>query len=212
MKKQTGFDKVLQFKITLNDSSPRIWRRILVPASYTFFDLHCAIQNAMGWIDSHLHGFRFVNKKNNYRTINIGFPLPDDDVEYMDRLIDERTAKIADYFSKISKQCVYEYDFGDGWEHAIIFERVLPRDSKLIYPQCVAGENACPPEDCGGVWGYEDLQKILKNPRRKEHKDMLDWLGLDDPKDFDSHEFDPKEIYFENPKKRLAAWSKGFRM
>ncbi len=183
----------------------------MVPASYTFFDLHCAIQNAMGWTDSHLHAF-YVGAGKMRDKITIEFPNPEMDDFYRKDSRDERKNLVADYLGKTVKQCVYSYDFGDGWDHTILFERVLPRDPKVVYPQCVAGENACPPEDCGGVWGYRDLQKILKNPRHKEHRDMLDWLCLDDPKDFDPHEFDLKEVYFENPKKRLAAWNKGFRM
>ena len=211
MKKQTGFEKVLQIKITLNDSLPRIWRRILIPANYTFFDLHCAIQNAMGWTDSHLHAF-YVGAGKMRDKITIEFPNPEMDDFYRKDSRDERKELVADYLGRAVKRCVYSYDFGDGWDHTILFERVLPRDPKVVYPQCVAGENACPPEDCGGVWGYRDLQKILKNSRHKEYKDMLDWLCLDDPKDFDPHEFDPKGVYFENLKKRLAAWNKGFRI
>ncbi len=211
MKKQTDFDKVFQFKVVLNDSNPRVWRRILVPANYTFFDLHCAIQNAMGWTDSHLHAF-YIGKGKTLDRITIEFPNPETDDFYRGETHDERKERMANYFGKIIKRCVYSYDFGDGWDHAIISERILPRDPKAGYPQCMAGKNTCPPEDCGGVWGYRNLQKILKNPRHEEHKDVLDWLCLDDPKDFDPYDFDPKEVYFENPKKRLAAWNRGFGM
>src|SRR3989338_3341927 len=194
---------ILQFKITLNDSTPRVWRRILVPNNYTFFALHCAIQNAMGWSDSHLHAF-YIEKKRSKNRISIEFPNPEADDLYGSEARDERRELIADYFGKTIKQCVYCYDFGDNWDHAILFERALPRDPKAKYPQCLAGANGCPPDDCGGVGGYDDLQKIIKNPNHKEHFDMLEWLGLGDPKEFDPHGFNSAEVEFENPKKRLA--------
>lgn len=209
MRKSTNFNRVLQLKITLNDTVPRIWRRILVPANYTFFALHCAIQNAMSWTDSHLHAF-YIGEQRGRDRITIEFPNPEGDDFYRGETRDERTERIADYFGKSVKQCIYCYDFGDNWNHTIILERELPRDPGVSYPQCLAGKNACPPEDCGGVGGYEDLQKILKDPRHEEHKDMLEWLALDDPKEFDPHAFDLSEVEFENPKKRLAEWNKGF--
>lgn len=202
-------DQIFQFKITLNDSKPSIWRRIIVPADYTFFELHCAIQNAMGWTDSHLHAFRFANKNNKGRPINIATPMPDDD-ECGHEKIDERLTRIADYFGKISKQCVYDYDFGDSWEHMVVLEKTLLAVKGAKYPQCVAGKNACPPDDCGGVWGYMNLIEVLKNPKHPDHADMLDWLCIEDPREFDPSDFDPNEVKFENTKKRLAEWNKGF--
>lgn len=196
-------NNIFQFKITLNESAPRIWRRILVPAGYTFFDLHCAIQNAMGWTDSHLHGFR-VSGNNGKDLITIQLPSPDgDDREFGDTR-DERKEHIADYFDKKIKQCVYSYDFGDGWDHTVLFERALPKVSKTKYPQCVAGKNACPPEDCGGLGGYDRLREILKNPKHKEHKETLEWLCVDFPEDFDPFAFNKSEVEFENPKERLS--------
>lgn len=209
MKKQSIFSEVLQLKITLEDSQPKIWRRILVPDNYIFFDLHCAIQNAMGWTDGHLHDFRFADKKNNWRSIKIGTPIPDDDI-YDGELIDERVAKIIDYFGKFFRQAVYEYDFGDGWTHTILLEKIFPKKAREKYPQCVAGANACPPEDCGGVWGYRDLQKILNNPKHEEYAKKLEWLCIDRPEEFDPAEFLSTEVVFENPEARLVEWNEGF--
>ena len=204
------FNSVLQFKITLNDSTPRVWRRILVPSDYTFFDLHCALQNIMGWFDGHLHAF-YIEERGGKNRITIQFPQPDDRDAYMlGETRDERAERIADYFGKKIKQCVYCYDFGDNWDHTVLFERALPRNSKTVYPQCIAGKNACPPEDCGGVGGYDNVQKILKNPRHEEHQDTLEWLAIEDPNEFDPFEFDFSDIEFENPKKRLREFEKGF--
>lgn len=180
-----------------------------MPANYTFFALHCAIQNAMGWGDSHLHAF-YIGERSGRDRITIEFPNPEADDLYVSETRDERRELVADYFGKTIKQCVYGYDFGDNWDHTIIFERALSRESKASYPQCLAGKNACPPDDCGGVGGYTDLQEIIQNPRHEEHADMLAWLGLDDPKEFDTAEFNPTAVEFDNPKTRLAEWNKGF--
>lgn len=209
MKKLINSASVLQFKISLNDSHPRVWRRILVPADYTFFALHCAIQNVMGWTDSHLHAF-YIEERMARDRITIEFPNPENDIYPLGETRDERKERIADYFGKTIKQCVYCYDFGDNWNHTILFEREAPRDPKAIYPKCLTGKNACPPENCGGVGGYDYLQEILKNPHHEEHADMLEWLGLNSPKEFDQCEFNPQEIKFENHKQRLNEWSKGF--
>ncbi len=201
--KQDDKKEIYQFKIVLKYSDPIIWRRIQVPAGYTFWALHCAIQDAMGWGGGHLHGFRFINKKNNYEAINIILPLLDD-VEYVDRITDERTAMIADYFGKISKQAVYEYDFGDGWEHAIVLERVVPAEPKEKYPKIIAGANACPPDDCGGIGGYYDMLEILKDTKSYDCKEVREWLGLEEDDDnFNPNIFNPDEVVFSDPKEEL---------
>ena len=126
-------------------------------------------------------------------------PSPDND-KFMDRVVDELTAKLADYFVKISKQCKYEYDFGDGWVHTILLEKVAPLVNGKKYLKCLAGKRACPPDDCGGIGGYERLIDILKHP---EHKDTMEWLGLDFPDDLDPTLFDLNEIIFNDPKELL---------
>lgn len=200
---------IFQFKIVLAGSKPAIWRRILVPGDYTLFDLHVAIQDAMGWTDSHLHAF-YVGKGKASDRITIEFPNPEGEDLYRGETRDERKERIADYFSKMIKQCTYDYDFGDNWEHTVVFERELPAESGRQYPQCVSGENACPPEDCGGLGGYYDLIDILKNPKHPEHADMLEWLGIEDPKEFDPTIFDLREVEFKNPQKRLKKYERGF--
>ena len=144
MKKPTNSGGIFQLKIILNDSIPKVWRRILVPADYTFFALHCAVQDAMGWADGHLHGFYIGEQKGRNRVI-IESPHPEKDDFYRGQTRDERTERVADYLGKSVKQCVYCYDFGDDWNHTILLERQLPQDPKASYPRCVAGENACPP-------------------------------------------------------------------
>lgn len=209
MPKQNNTKNIFQFKITLNDSKPKIWRRILVPADYTFFDLYCATEDAMGWAGGHLHAF-YIEGKGSKDRIVIEFPNSEMDVSSYIETRDEREEKIADYFGKICKQCIYCYDMGDSWDHTVLFERTALREAKIKYPRCVAGENACPPEDCGGLGGYENLKKIIQNPRHPEHADMVEWLCIDDPEDFDPLRFDLSEVGFSNPRQRLKEWKERF--
>lgn len=200
-------DKILQFKVTLNHSVPKVWRRIQVPLGYTFFDLHVAIQDALGWSDSHLHGFRVLQKRG-LRPIVIQYPSPDDDFDYGER--DERKELIADYFDKTTKQCTYEYDFGDGWVHTVLFEKELPTDADTAYPRCIAGKNACPPDDCGGVGGYEYLQEVLNDSNHPEHKDIMSWLYIESADEFDPTEFELSEVVFNDPREVLKEYKLRF--
>ena len=195
MKKK--FDQVYQFKITLKDIKPLIWRRIHVPKTYTFWDLHIAIQNVMGWYDSHLHEFEIVNPLSGTKTI-IGIPNDDEDFANHKTLPGWKQ-KISDYFSKENQSANYIYDFGDNWEHKIILEKILPKKNNITYPLCVKGERACPPEDCGGTYGYEDFLKIIRDPDDEQHERMLEWIGGE----FDSEHFNPKEVIFDDPAERL---------
>lgn len=188
--------RVYQLKITLKRTKPPIWRRIQVPEDYTFEDLHLAIQEAMGWWNTHLHQFKIVNPKTGVKD-TIG--KPDDSgfsfVEYNPVL--ESEAKIADYFVDPKNKALYEYDFGDGWDHDVVLEKILPAVSGSTYPQCLAGKRACPPENCGGTDGYEELLQILADPNHSEYEERLDWItnecAKDDP--FDPSKFDPKSVF-----------------
>ena len=188
------FEYVYQFKITLLNITPPIWRRIQVPETYTFWDLHVAIQDAMGWEDYHLHEFEMHHPLTGEK-VKIGIPYEGDERE----LIPEYVAKIAEWFSMKNRVAKYIYDFGDHWEHEIKLEKILARDKNIEYPICIAGERACPPEDCGGVWGYKEFLEAIKNPEHEEHETMLEWIGGE----FDPEHFDPKEVRFDDPNKRL---------
>ena len=193
MKKK--FNQVYQFKITLKGIKPPIWRRIQVPETYTFWDLHVAIQDAMGWLDYHLHSFEMVNPSTGMK-VEIG--IPDEDFEWEVEILPGWEQKIADWFSMENRLANYTYDFGDDWEHKIQLEKILPRDIKVKYPICVKGKRACPPEDCGGIWGYEDFLEIIKNPDHEEHEEMLEWAGGE----FDPEHFDVQEVIFDDPDER----------
>lgn len=187
--------QVYQFKITLQGSKPPIWRRIQVPGSYSFWDLHVAIQDAMGWLDCHLHQFEVMDPKYG-EEVFIGIP---DNGGWGDvRVLPEWKTSIAPYFSHTS-QALYEYDFGDSWSHKILLEKILSPEQDVQYPLCLAGKRACPPEDCGGIWGYEVLLEIMKDPNHEEYEERLEWVG----DDFDPETFNPDSVVFDDPKKCL---------
>jgi hypothetical protein len=195
MKKK--YDQVYQFKITLKGTKPPIWRRILVPETYTFWDLHVAIQDAMGWEDYHLHEFTLLSPKTG-RKVKIGIPS-DEDADFGWEVLAEWNQKIAHYFSSENSKADYVYDFGDGWEHSIKLEKILPRETGVAYPRCIGGKRACPPEDCGGIGGYAEFLEAIGDPANELHEDMLDWVGGS----FDPDDFDPNDVEFEDPDSRF---------
>ena len=187
---------VYQFKLLLSGIAPPIWRSIQVPETYSFWDLHVAIQDAMGWLDYHLHLFRVSNPVTG-EVVQIG--IPDEDAfEGDEPILPGWEIPIADYFSRPGVVAQYDYDFGDGWEHDLTFEAILPRQLSKKYPLCVGGARACPPEDCGGIGGYENLIKVMQTPSHEEYESTLQWLGGR----FDSERFDPKRVKFDAPARR----------
>ena len=191
------FKQVFQFKIALKDVEPLIWRRIQVPDCYTFWDLHCAITDAFGWLDYHLHQFT-INNPEGCNEEHIGIPNKDrfeDDA----KVLPGWTKKIAHYFSTEHPESDYTYDFGDDWQHSVVLESILPPEADTTYPRCIAGENACPPEDCGGVMGYQDFRKTIADPQVEEHEELLAWVGGW----FDPAWFDPSLIRFADPALRF---------
>lgn len=197
MKKK--FDRVYQFKITLKGSKLSIWRRIQVPETYTFWDLHVAIQDAMGWADYHLHCFKMIRPSTGME-VEIG--IPDEDFDWDIKILAGWRQKIADYFSLANPMANYRYDFGDDWCHRIELEKILPREKEIDYPICIKGKRACPPEDCGGVWGYENFLAAINDPNHEEHEEMLGWIGGE----FDPEEFSIRQVHFDDPdeRRRLA--------
>lgn len=195
------FKKVYQFKISLDDIKPLIWRRIQIPENYSFWDLHVAIQDAMSWTDSHLHHFYTYEKKpGNIKYIGI----PDDE-GFMEVLAGWEE-NIRDWFVLEKQEKMhYEYDFGDSWRHKVVLEKILPIEKGVNYPRCLGGKRACPIEDCGGSWGHKDIMRILKNgPRNEDEKELLEWAG----NDYDPEYFNPDDIKFDDPKKRLKELKK----
>jgi|GEM_PF-119592 len=166
---------VYRLRIDLQGAKPPIWRRIEVP-DCSLADLHDAIQVAMGWTDSHLHEFEVNGER--FRT-----PTPFDDPHDFD-IEDASDVWLSDLFRKPGGKFHYVYDFGDYWQHVIKVEAIESGDSSLVYPRCVTGRRNCPPEDCGGIWGYEELLDALADPENPEHADRLEWCGVFDPEEF----------------------------
>jgi len=187
---------VYQFKVTLEGIQPPVWRRIQVPATYSFWDLHVAIQDSMGWQDCHLHAYRFPTPETD-PSVEIGIP---DDEPFADQrpCLPGWEIPIVALLQEPGTIFAYEYDFGDGWEHQILLEEILPRVPRQRYPKCLTGARACPPEDCGGTHGYEELIKIIRDPSHDEFERMKEWLGGG----YDPEAFDPSSIRFDSPKKR----------
>jgi pRiA4b ORF-3-like protein len=191
---------VMQLKVTLLAVKPRIWRRIVVPESYSFWDLHVAIQDAMGWTDTHLHLFEVVDPSFG-EPVQIGIP---DDGGWDDGTLPGWKHKIARYFPKERVKARYVYDFGDGWEHDVVLEKRLPAQDAGPYPVCTAGERRCPPEDCGGAWGYAELLEAIRDPAHERHVELTEWIAGD----FDPEAFNPGAVVFEDPRERLKLVSR----
>jgi hypothetical protein len=164
--------KIVQLKITLKGSKPAIWRRVQVEDNVSMRKLHEILNLAMGWEISHLHMFKVENTE-------IG------NADHDGAMIDDKKIRLCDLVKDIHT-FEYLYDFGDGWEHVVHVEDTVEAKPKEKYPQCIAGQNACPPEDVGGLGGYEKFKEIMSNPKHPEHKEMKEWCGGNwDPEIFD---------------------------
>jgi hypothetical protein len=168
---------VHRVKVTLRGTRPPIWRRFEIPSELTLSQLHTVIQRGFGWQGGHMWLFE---------TPTGDFGVPDADLGFRNAASQRLSAVAAASRDRVR----YEYDFGDGWEHDIVVEEVLPAEAGIAYPRCTAGKRARPPEDCGGVWGYYELLEILADPSCDEHAERLDWLGLESAADFDPAGFD----------------------
>ena len=184
-RKQSKAQSIYQLKITLKDCRPPIWRRVQVPSSTTLGQLHWVIQFSMGWTNSHLHSFTI-------RGVEYGVPMPELGFDEMG-LRDEQPVKLSKVIPGEKFKFSYLYDFGDSWDHEILVEKVLQADPDINYPICIKGKRACPPEDCGGVWGYRDFLEAIQDPDHPEHEEMLEWVGGSfDPEDADLDDVNPQ--------------------
>lgn len=173
-------ERLYQFKITLLESDPPIWRRIQVRNS-TLDRLHIYIQTAMGWTNSHLHDFEINGERHgDPQLIDHGY----DDFY----CVNSRVTRISDIVPQDGRRFrfTYEYDFGDCWRHEVLFEGCLRAEKGGRYPMCLEGERACPPEDVGGLRGYKEYLEVLADVNDDQHEDMLRWRGMFDPHKFDA--------------------------
>jgi hypothetical protein len=166
-------------KVTLTGIRPPIWRRLQVASSINLRRLHDVIQAGMGWQQAHLCQFEAGDEY-------LGEPDPD----YEPPVRSAKATALRRVAPEAGAKLTYVYDFGDNWRHQVVVERVLPPERGVSYPRCVTGRRACPPEDCGGVWGYEELLQAIRDPQHPEHEAMLEWLGGP----FDPEAFDPRAV------------------
>ncbi|MCC5831104.1 MAG: plasmid pRiA4b ORF-3 family protein [Phycisphaeraceae bacterium] len=216
-------EAIYRLRISLRDSKPPIWRRVAVPANITLGQLHEVIQIAMGWTDSHLHRFMLQDKSLINRDTQVIARLTEegrhDEIFPASRGIrlfvprsdpfgdeldmegeDEDAITLAEVCPKVKSKMTYEYDFGDGWEHTIEVRKIEPAKAGVKYPVCLAGKMACPPEDCGGVFGYYRMLEIAADPDHEEHEDIVEWLGDD---------FDPEAFDIDEVNDMLTQWREG---
>jgi hypothetical protein len=172
-------EAILQISIALKGSKPAIWRRVLVPFNFTLTQLHSVIQESMGWWVCHLHGFRIGQER---------YTIPEPGGGSMgmnEGQLDERKARLYLVLGAKGAKAIYNYDFGDGWEHLIVVEKVLMPEAGVSYPVCVGGKRGCPPEDCGGMWGYYALLRALNGSEHARHEELTEWIGsAPDPEAF----------------------------
>ena len=195
---------VLQLRIELLGITPLIWRRLQILDSATFWDLHVAIQDAMGWNDTHLHEFEVVPVSG--KVIRIGMPGSDDELTAPERRpLKGWESKLSDYLTSPGQDFVYTYDFGDDWRHLLMLEQVQPMPAGSRFPKCVAGERASPPDDSGGPHSYPDFLEQILNRNHPEHSETLRWAksikrikGKYDPEFFDE-----RTVRFSDPAPRL---------
>ena len=174
-------EKIYQLKISLKYARPPIWRRLQVRCDVTLAKLHGILQTTMGWHDGHLH--QFIVGRTYYG-------VPREDAFFDMDTKDERKVRLDQLLASPKQKMNYEYDFGDGWEHEILLEKVLAPEPGARYPRCIAGARACPPEDCGGVAGYENFLAAIRDANHEEHDEYLEWIG----REFDPEEFELEEV------------------
>lgn len=184
---------VLRFRIQLLDIEPPIWRRLEVPETYTFWDLHVAIQDVMGWQDRHVHAFLVTGARKG--RLRLGVPDPYGMME----IAPGWKCKLSRHFRKPGDSQEYEYDFGDYWRHSVTLEAISLAEPKAHYPRCLEGERHCPPEDCGGVPGYGEFLEAIGDAQHPRHAAMLEWCGGA----FDAAAFDAAAVVFRDPRRRL---------
>lgn len=178
--------RIFQFKISLKDVRPKIWRIIEVPKDYTFDRFNIVILNTMGWKGNHLYRFNVPNPNTGLDDVITGSHCVEPHMK--DSVILDTTVTLFEYFSFYNRIATHDYDFGSGWCHDIIFEKDLTVDARVQYPRCIKGSLACPPENCGGPWIYNDFLKARIKSKVK-HEELQNI-----PEDFDSEKFDINEV------------------
>jgi len=181
-------EKTYQIKISLKSAKPPIWRRVLIPSDLLLPDLHHVIQYSMGWYDCHLHQFEAGEEYYVPKEEDIYNPF-----ELLEKT-DYSDIAVEDLLKHEKDKMLYTYDFGDRWDHDIILEKIIDTPFDKDHPVCIKGKGACPPEDCGGIWGYAEFIEIMKDPKHPEYEDMKEWhQEVTGEEEFDPSYFDIDE-------------------
>jgi len=214
---------IMNLRVTLNNTKPPIWRRVAVPSDITLGELHEVIQIVMGWMNGHLHQFILRDKKLKPTPQEMARRFQQDawDEDFLDRVggqrffvmkttpwgdptemegEDENAVTLGEVCPKVKSKLIYEYDFGDGWVHTIEVQKIVEPEPGVEYPVCLAGKKTCPPEDCGGVWGYYSMLAAVEDPNHEMHEEYTEWL---------SDDFDPEAFDLDEVNMMLAKWRKG---
>jgi len=178
---------IFQFKIKIKGiTKPPVWRRVAVPANFTFSEFHAVIQIAFGWLDYHLYDFSEKEYDNDMRIAEIS----EDDFDDSKPTHDASKFKLSEYFSEDERKLKYIYDYGDSWIHEITLESI-DNNNKKKKAVCLAGKGTCPPEDCGGVGGYEELKyTFMEDPKSDDANEYREWLGMEKNEIWDANDFD----------------------
>jgi len=180
-------DTIARLKITLDDVKPAVLRRVQVPFDIKLDRLHLTIQAAMGWTNSHLYELRAGG---------VGWSTPYPDVDGGNEFLDARKARLDAVLEDVGTRTLrYLYDFGDGWEHTIKIERLIDPEPGALYPRLIEVSGRCPPEDCGGPWGYGELLKVLSDPKHERHAELTEWIGDDFDPNADQTEWLIAEVH-----------------
>lgn len=184
---------VFQFKIQIKGiTKPPVWRKVSVPTNFTFLRFHDVIQTAFGWENYHLFEFKDKEWQSNIR---IAVPVEDDfyDPDFFADTKDSSKIKLSDIFKDKFSKLLYVYDFGDNWVHEITLESISEDKQKTAI--CLSGKGACPPEDCGSIYGYEGMKEVFATePESEEADEYREWLGMDEGEMWDTGAFDLEEI------------------
>jgi hypothetical protein len=202
--------RVYRLKITLLGSDPPIWRRVEVDNGTTLYELHVIIQIAFGWENCHLHHFCVTpNGKLTRRALTDGDYYAPKSFE-LEETKDSERVSLLEVLKTKGHIMLYTYDMGDSWDHAIKLE-AIGEPGEPAKPGCLEGENAGPPEEIGGIWGFYERLKIAKDPSHPDHAELVEWLGDFDPQRFDLDEVNKLlDAAFEpaKPKRRKSRTSK----
>lgn len=195
---------VYQLKCKLQHTKPAVFRTFLVDCSINFYELHHILQIVMGWYNCHLFNFK-------YHDYYLELPnVADDEYDTFGRFqkVDPRKIILSEFFISPKNSINYTYDFGDNWQHEILLQKIIEsNDVSTSLPFCIKGKYACPPEDCGSIPGYYNIIDVMSNPKHREYKSYVEWLG--DPFDMEGFDIDFVNEELNNLKGYIAEWEDG---